>query len=98
MWNQNGDSSRGPMLSSAIHSRDEEFDELGRDAVYHVRALQMPTAAINGADRRTRCDEQGRAPSTRPCSGNDRTVADDRCFAPARERAWSSSIFVDRNR
>jgi hypothetical protein len=77
---------------------DPEFPASGRDAVYYVRAIQPPTPAINGSLIRTSFDEDGAAVSTRPCYGDTRTAFDDDCLAPARERAWSSPIFVDQER
>jgi len=78
-----------------ITFEDPSFPEVGRDAVYYVRALQEPTPAINGANLRTEFDSEGNAVRTTPCHGNWRTPASDDCLAPVQERAWSSPIFVD---
>ncbi len=75
---------------------DPEFMAREDDAVYYVRALQSPTPAINGAQLRTRFDEQGRAIAVDPCYGNWQTPEDDDCLAPVSERAWSSPIYLDR--
>jgi hypothetical protein len=74
---------------------DPDHAASGRDAVYYVRALQEPTPAINADTLRVERDAEGRALAVRPCHGGFRTAADDDCLAPARERAWSSPIFVD---
>jgi hypothetical protein len=75
---------------------DPTFGSLGGDAVYYVRALQVPTPAINGAGVRASFDADGNAIGADPCYGNFLTPDTDDCLAPVRERAWSSPIFVDR--
>jgi hypothetical protein len=86
----------GDPSGCVVRFEDSEFGRGRRDAVYYVRALQAPTPAINGANLRTRFDEDGRAVEVSPCYGDPRTPEDDDCLAPAAERAWSSPIFVDR--
>ena len=81
-----------------MHFRDEEFAASGRDAVYYARALQEETPAVNGANLRTRFDDEGRAVVVTPCYGDPRTPSGDDCLAPVAERAWSSPIYVDRAR
>jgi hypothetical protein len=78
-----------------VRFEDPDFERLGRDAVYYVRALQAPTDAVNGDTLRPRTDERGHTTAVAPCYGNWRTGADDDCLAPVRERAWSSPIFLD---
>ncbi len=77
---------------------DPEFVAGGRDALYYVRALQVETPAVNGANLRTEFDAQGKPLSTSPCFGDWRTPLSDDCLAPVQERAWSSPIFVDQPR
>jgi hypothetical protein len=81
-----------------IQFEDDEFVSDGGDAVYYARALQEATPAVNGANVRTRFDEDGNATSVQPCYGNYMTPDDDDCLAAVQERAWSSPIFVDRLR
>ncbi|MDP6978512.1 MAG: DUF3604 domain-containing protein [Myxococcota bacterium] len=73
---------------------DPEFEALGRDTVYYVRALQHPTPAINGANLRTRF-VGGRPVSLQPCRRGTGSDPSDDCLADVQERAWSSPIFVD---
>ncbi len=77
---------------------DTEYPNSGRDVLYYARAVQEETPAINGALLRTEFDEAGNAVSTDPCYGDYRTDPADDCLAPARERAWSSPIFVNQPR
>lgn len=74
---------------------DTEFTGSGRDVLYYARAIQEPTPAINGDLMRTQFDPAGNAVSVELCYGDYRTDITDDCLAPARERAWSSPIFVD---
>jgi hypothetical protein len=74
---------------------DLDFEKDRRDSVYYVRVLQTETPAINGANARVVLDADGVALSASPCSGGYATPDGDDCLAPARERAWSSPIFID---
>jgi hypothetical protein len=74
---------------------DPEFLDSGRETLYYVRAVQVPTLAVNaGALRCTKRDESGRCLDVDPCYGDYRTPADDDCLAANEERAWSSPIFL----
>ncbi len=73
-----------------ISFEDPEFPVSKREALYYVRAIEEPSAAINAANLRCERDFEGKCIRTRPCS----EVADDNCLAPTEERAWSSPIFV----
>jgi hypothetical protein len=77
-----------------------EFEDAGfaldeRDTLYYVRAIQQPSAAINGANLDCDYDTDGRCIAINPCWADNRTSLDDDCLAPSEERAWSSPIYVD---
>ena len=78
-----------------IRFDDPEYVASGRSAVYYARALQAPEPAINAANLRVEFDADGNATRVTPCEGGYRTTPDDDCLAPARERAWSSPIYLD---
>ncbi|WP_353252815.1 DUF3604 domain-containing protein [Salinisphaera sp. PC39] len=73
---------------------DPGFTAGGRETLYYVRALQAPTPTINADGLRCEYDDSGRCVAVDVCYGDPRTDADDDCTAPARERAWSSPIYV----
>ena len=76
--------------------RDPEFQGMGRDTLYYVRAIEEPSPAVNGANVRCTRDENGRCTDVDYCHGNEeRTDYEDDCLAEIEERAWSSPIFVD---
>jgi hypothetical protein len=74
---------------------DKEFV---RDSVYYVRAIEEPTAMINGKNLRTRFDESGMPLAVSPCYADPRTTPEDDCLGTVEQRAWSSPIFIDRSR
>jgi hypothetical protein len=82
----------------AVQFVDPDFPGSGRDVLYYARAVQEATPAINGDPMRTEFDADGNAVSVDPCFGDYRTDPEDDCLAPARERAWSSPIFVNQPR
>ena len=71
---------------------DPDFVASGRDALYYVRAIEVPSPAVNADLVRCERDERGRCLSARPCNSDDPT---DDCLAETEERAWSSPIFVE---
>jgi len=77
----------GPELCVA-EFEDPEYDALGRDLLYYVRAIQEPTPTVNAGG--LRCQEG----ECEPCYGNFRTSNEDDCLVDAEERAWSSPIFL----
>jgi hypothetical protein len=75
-----------------VRFSDPEFPRSGRDALYYVRALEEPSAAINGRPLHTRFDREGNPVSISLCGSPE---AGPDCLGEVRERAWSSPIFVD---
>jgi hypothetical protein len=73
---------------------DPEYPAAGRDTLYYVRAIQEPSPTVNGAQLRCETDETGQCISTSPCYIDSRTDDQDDCLADAKERAWSSPIFL----
>lgn len=73
---------------------DPEFAGGERETLYYARALQAPTPVINADNLRCERDEAGNCVAADPCFRDQRTPADDDCTAPARQRAWSSPIYV----
>ena len=51
-----------------IEFRDEEFVASGRDALYYARALEAPSAALNGQPLETQFDAVGNPVSIVPCT------------------------------
>jgi hypothetical protein len=78
-----------------VRFEDPDYVAARRDTVYYVRALQVPTPAINGANLRTAFDASGRAVGVTPCRAGYRGDPEDDCLAPVQERAWSSPIYLD---
>jgi hypothetical protein len=76
----------------SVRFRDPDFASTARDALYYARAIEEPSASINGDPLRAERGPDGRVLSIRAC-GEDPQNPD--CLATARERAWSSPIFVD---
>jgi hypothetical protein len=76
----------------SVRFSDPDFPAAGRDALYYARAIEEPSASINGDPLGTELGPDGRARRIRACGGDPQNPD---CLAPARERAWSSPIFVD---
>ena len=79
-----------------IEFRDEEFVASGRDALYYARALEAPSAALNGQPLETQFDAVGNPVSIVPCT--PARIDEGGCPAEVSERAWSSPIFIDQAR
>jgi len=77
-----------------VQFSDPEFEAGGRETIYYVRALQAPTPTINADGLRCEDGPDGACVAVDPCYGDIRTPASDDCTAPARERAWSSPIYL----
>jgi hypothetical protein len=78
-----------------VRFADPEYTGSGRDALYYARAIQQATPAINGDLMRPTRDADGNVVAVDPCYGDFRTDMSDDCLSPARERAWSSPIFLN---
>ena len=72
-----------------VEFEDPDYEELGRDLLYYVRAIQEPTPTVNGGNLRCQGGD------CEPCYGNYRTPTEDDCLVDAEERAWSSPIFLN---
>jgi hypothetical protein len=72
---------------------DSEFTVEKPETTYYVRAIQVPSLAVNGDPLRCERDEKGRCVRSRPC-GNVVDGSPDDCLAMIGERAWSSPIFL----
>jgi hypothetical protein len=71
---------------------DEEFDEVKRDTLYYVRAIEEASPAVNGANLRCESGDDGRCEAVTQCNTMD--PAED-CLSASEQRAWSSPIFVN---
>ncbi len=78
-----------------VEFEDPDFELRRRDTVYYVRAIEEPSAAVNGDPLRCEYDEQGQCVKVKLCYGSHKTGRDDDCLSEIEERAWSSPIFVD---
>ena len=71
---------------------DPDYEQLGRDTVYYVRALEAPKPGINAENIRCERDSAGNCLRATLC---DDTSGSDNCLADHEPRAWSSPIFID---
>ena len=71
---------------------DPDCEQLARDTVYYVRALEAPKPGINAQNIRCERDSAGNCLRATLC---DDTSGSDNCLADHEPRAWSSPIFVD---
>ncbi len=69
---------------------DPDFAAAPRSTAYYVRALEVPSPAINGDTLGCERDAAGSCTRVRACGRGTGT-----CLAPVQERAWSSPIWVD---
>lgn len=79
----------------AVEFDDPDFELQSRDFIYYARAIQEASPHINGANLRTRYDENGKALSVSPCYSDNRTDKTDDCLAMVEGRAWSSPLFIN---
>ena len=77
-----------------VEFEDPDYDG-SREFLYYVRALQSATPVINGNPMDCQRDEAGRCLEARLCpAGGPEYDPSDLCLAPARQRAWSSPIWL----
>jgi hypothetical protein len=72
---------------------DPDFLSGGRDALYYVRAIQVPSGQLNHEDLRCEDGPEGECLSVDICQGGARGEADD-CIQEGGERAWASPIYL----
>ena len=77
----------------SVTFRDDEFPGSRRDAVYYVRAVEVPSMAVGARPLVCERDAVGRC--ARVVSHCASRPDDDDCLAETEERAWSSPIFID---
>ena len=79
-----------------VNFKDNEMVE---DTAYYVRAIQEESLAVGGDPLRCEKNEEGECIRINICyaSGNKFDPKDD-CLAPINERAWSSPIFLSREK
>lgn len=78
----------------AVEFEDPDYDG-SREFLYYVRALQAPTPVINGNPMQCERDARGRCQKAQLCpAGGPDYDPSDLCLSPARERAWSSPIWL----
>jgi hypothetical protein len=71
---------------------DEDFAAVGRDTLYYVRAIEVPSPTINAGGLRCERGEAGECLAVNACSNMS---PEDDCLQESEARAWSSPIFVD---
>ncbi|MFK7899043.1 MAG: DUF3604 domain-containing protein, partial [Myxococcota bacterium] len=72
---------------------DPEYQEMGRDTLYYVRAYETPAPAINADNVRCERDSEGKCLKVDLCPSADGSNPD--CLAEHEPRAWSSPIYLD---
>jgi len=84
----------GKTPTCSVEFEDPDYDG-SREFLYYVRALQAPTPVINGNPMDCQRDADGRCREARLCpAGGPGYDPTDECLSPARERAWSSPIWL----
>jgi hypothetical protein len=84
----------GDPAGCSVSFEDPEYTG-EREFLYYVRALQVPTLAVNGDPMRCERDAEGRCVKARFCAASGPSFdPEDDCLAPVQERAWSSPIWL----
>ena len=78
-----------------IEFSDEAYENLSRDSIYYVRAIQEASPVVNAGNLRCTYNEKGECIKVNICYGDSRTDRDDDCLSLSEERAWSSPIYVN---
>ena len=78
-----------------IEFSDEAYENLSRDSIYYVRAIQEASPVVNAGNLRCTYNEKGECIKVNICYGDSRTDKDDDCLSLSEERAWSSPIYVN---
>ena len=78
-----------------IEFSDEAYENLSRDSIYYVRAIQEASPVVNAGNLRCTYNEKGECTKVNICYGDSRTDKDDDCLSLSEERAWSSPIYVN---
>lgn len=83
----------GGAETCTVEFSDPDYVSGGRDALYYVRAVQLPTGQLNHEDLRCTFDEDGNCIEVDLCMGGAAGEGDD-CIQDGGERAWASPIYL----
>ena len=81
-----------PDPEGCVATFDDPTWDASRPTTYYVRAIQEPTAQLNGDNLACERNDDGACVAVHPCIAG--YLADGDCLAPDEERAWSSPIYL----